>query len=461
MLDKNRLSCYNEFDLVIFKENVMKKLISVFLCAVLLASMLGAFTACLEEEAPINYNARKSAAFFPMWENWLGYVYNESGKPLGVFLADASLSYSQKIPYLSYTYDADGLLESITLLLEGKTATLPVTRDDAGNPVSASATVDGKILSAAFTTAGGVITKESYSLGGTLFAEASYGSDAKPLKLVRYEEGEIVSSLDYAVSGSSITVSYVMDEASITSLVEFNADGKPQSISGTASDTEGGTTAFVGTWQYASGLCASYALTAQSDEIETISEYIYTYGGNNCRTKQTVTHETYEAQKLTSKYTEEKDFALDGMLISSTERYYDGAVVSLEEMYKYNKYGVRTETVVTDFDESGRKTYTAEHRYDEKGAETGLAESFFDTNGNKTSLQVTDYTYNAMGKLVKTEQTAYDADNKAQTKSIMEYDAYGNLLLREEIVYLHILGFAQESYTKYDGDGNVIDSGLR
>ncbi len=95
----------------------MKKLLSVFLCAVLLVSMLGAFTACFEE-APIDYNARKSAAFFPMWENWLGFVYNESGKPLGVFLADASLSYAQKIPYLSYTYDADGLLESITLLLE-------------------------------------------------------------------------------------------------------------------------------------------------------------------------------------------------------------------------------------------------------------------------------------------------------------------------------------------------------
>ena len=63
---------------------------------------------------------------------------------------------------------------------------------------------------------------------------------------------------------------------------------------------------------------------------------------------------------------------------------------------------------------------------------------------------------------MKKEQTLYDADNKAKTKTIFDYDAYGNVLLREEITYTY-LGSALigTSYTRYDGNGNVIDSGVR
>ena len=150
------------------------------------------------------------------------------------------------------------------------------------------------------------------------------------------------------------------------------------------------------------------------------------------------------------------------MLISLTSGYYDGAIMRSEQKLTYNEYGTAAEVHMTQFDGAGKKTYTVEHVLIGADTFSKSTESFFDANGNKTSVQITDYTYNNSGKCVKEEKTLYDADNKAKTKTIVDYDAYGNVLLREEITYTYLGSvLIGTSYTKYDGDGKVIDSGVR
>ena len=440
----------------------MKKTLSALLCLVLVFSMLGALTSCFESEPPVDYNERASMASFPIFEDWLTYSYNADGKPLAVFLADSTLQAARKHPFVRYIYNEEGALSSLALLWDSGIVSLPVSYDAAGAPISASASVDGKSLAVSLTSENGVITRESYSLAGNAFAEASYSADGKPLKLVKYENGEVVTQLDYTVAAESIAVAYLSEGETISSLFSLNENGRPTSMTASVTAGESVGVSITGEWKYAGNYCESLGMTVLADGFETISEHVYEYGGASARVKTTVTRESYEEQRLVAKVVEEYLYSLDGMMTSRADRAYEGVIIHGEQKRIYNEYGVTTEIHMTQFDTAGKKTYTAEYVLITEEKFSKILESFFDANGNKTSVQITDYTYNNSGKCVKEEQTLYDADNRAKTKIIVDYDAYGNVLLREEITYTYLgtvlLG---TSYTKYDGNGNVIDSGVR
>ena len=305
-------------------------------------------------------------------------------------------------------------------------------------------------------------TKETYSFAGTVFAEASYSTDGKPLKLVKYENGEVVTRLDYTVAAESIAVTYLLEGNTVSLLFSLNENGRPQSMTASVIAGESVGASLTGEWKYAGNYCESLVMTSLADGTEMISEYLYEYDTASFRVKTSVTRETYEEQKLLRKRTEEYAYYAGGMLSSVTARIHNGVIVRREEKMVLDEYGNELELHLTEFDEGGRKTYTAIDTLLNEEDIDKTTETFFDANGNITSSQLTDYTYNNSGKCVKKEQTLYDADNKAKTKTIFDYDAYGNVLLREEITYTY-LGSALigTSYTKYDGDGNVIDSGVR